>query len=189
MLEFAKNNHVSFVFECVDMEHDPHIIKYAESSLYLLDIIKNDMDFHKYGYEEMCDIAVQIGVQPKERAYEIATWNEFCDWYDEILDKDYLYNGRVIEGFVIEDLEGKMVKVKLTYYNFWKFMRSIAQEIIKIGTTKRTSQLTSPVANEFYLYMKELVQNTEDKESIPTDICTLRDMFLEDKIISLDKEK
>ena len=189
MLEFAKNNHASFVFECVDMEHDPHIIKYAGSSLYLLDIVKNDMDFYKYEYEEMCDIAIQIGVQPKERAYEIATWNEFCDWYDEILNKDYLYNGRVIEGFVIEDLEGKMVKVKLTYYNFWKFMRSIAQEIIKIGTTKRTSQLTSPVANEFYLYMKELVQNTEDKESIPTDICTLRDMFLEDKIISLDKEK
>ena len=189
MLEFAKNNHVSFVFECVDMEHDPHIIKYAESGLYLLDIVKNDMDFHKYGYEEMCDIAVQIGVQPKERAYEIATWNEFCDWYDEILDKDYLYNGRVIEGFVIEDLEGKMVKIKLTYYNFWKFMRSIAQEIIKFGTTKRTSQLTSPVANEFCLYMKELVQNTEDKEAIPTNICTLRDMFLEDKIISWDKER
>ena len=30
---YVKENNVSFVFECVDMKHDPHIIEYPESSL------------------------------------------------------------------------------------------------------------------------------------------------------------
>ena len=39
--------------------------------------------------------------------------------------KDYEYHGREIEGFVIEDSAGKMLKLKLAYYNFWKFMRAL----------------------------------------------------------------
>ena len=36
----CKENDVSFVFECVDMKHDPHIIKYENSNITLLDIVK-----------------------------------------------------------------------------------------------------------------------------------------------------
>ena len=41
MKEFIKENNVSFVFECVDMKNDPHIIEYPESELFLLDIVRN----------------------------------------------------------------------------------------------------------------------------------------------------
>ncbi len=53
--EFTRDNNVSFVFECVDMKHDPHIIEYPQSCLFLLDIVCNDMDFRKYEYEELCN--------------------------------------------------------------------------------------------------------------------------------------
>ena len=33
------------------MKNDPHIIEYPESKLYLLDIVYNQMDLKKYGYE------------------------------------------------------------------------------------------------------------------------------------------
>ena len=180
MKEFIKANDVSFVFECVDMEHDPHIIKYPESELFLLDIVQNDMEFSKFSYEELVDVANQFGLIPKEKAFEIATWQEFYDWYYEILKEDYEYKGRIIEGFVIEDSEGFMTKLKLTYYNFWKFMRSISHEVIKTGNTRRTSALTTPLANEYYAWVRKLAE-TEDKESLPEDICTLRDMFYEEK--------
>lgn len=180
MKEYIKDNNVSFVFECVDMKNDPHIIEYPESELFLLDIVRNDMEFSKYEYDQMVDIANQFGLTHKEKAFEIATWQEFYDWYYDILEEDYEYNGRKIEGFVIEDSVGYMTKLKLTYYNFWKFMRSISHEAIRNGYIRKTSALTTPIANEFYAWVRKL-HDVEDKDSIPKDICTLRRLFYKDK--------
>lgn len=179
MKEFIKEQNVSFVFECVDMKNDPHVIEYPKNELFLLDIIKNDLDLSKYEYDAMVDIADQFGLTPKEKAFEIATWQEFFDWYHDILDEDYEYSGRKIEGFVIEDRVGYMTKLKLTYYNFWKFMRGISHETIKNGYIRKTSALTTPTANEFYAWARKL-HDVEDKDSLPKDICTLRRLFYMD---------
>ena len=181
MKQYAKDNNVSFVFENVDMKNDPHIIEYPESKLYLLDIVYNQMDFTKYDYETMCDIAHQLGLTPKEKAFEIANWQDFYDWYYDILEEDYEYNGRKIEGFVIEDSVGYMTKLKLTYYNFWKFMRAISHEAIRNGYIKKTSALTTPIANEYYAWVRKL-HDVDDIDSIPKDICTLRRLFFKDKL-------
>ncbi len=179
--EYVKKNNVSFVFECVDMEHDPHIIEYPENGLYLLDIVHNDMKFAKYEYDSMVDVANQLGIVPKEKAVEIATWQEFFDWYYSVLEEDYEYQERKIEGFVIEDSAGFMTKLKLTYYNFWKFMRGVSQEVIRNGYIRRTSVLTTPLANEYYAWVRKL-HDVEDKTSIPRDICSLRRMFYQEKL-------
>lgn len=181
MKQYAKDNNVSFVFENVDMKNDPHIIEYPESKLYLLDIVYNQMDFAKYDYETMCDVAHQLGLTPKEKAFEIANWQDFYDWYYDILEEDYEYNGRKIEGFVIEDSVGYMTKLKLTYYNFWKFMRAISHEAIRNGYIKKTSALTTPIANEYYAWVRKL-HNVDDIDSVPKDICTLRRLFFKDKL-------
>lgn len=179
--EYIKEHDVSFVFECVDMKNDPHIIDYAGSEMFLLDIVSNQMEFVKYEYEEMCDIANHFGITHKEKAFEIATWQEFFDWYYDILEEDYEYNGRKIEGFVIEDSAGFMTKLKLTYYNFWKFMRSISHEAIRKGYIVKTSALTTPIANEYYAWVRKL-HDVEDQDFIPKDICTLRSLFYKDKM-------
>ena len=111
--EYSKEHNVSFVFENVDMERDPHIIKYPESKVFLLDIVVNDMKFQKLSYEDMCDVAESMNIPHKELGYEIDTWQEFFDWYNEVMTEDYRYNGRLIEGFVVEDSEGYMVNLKL----------------------------------------------------------------------------
>ena len=181
MKQYAKDNNVSFVFENVDMKNDPHIIEYPKSKLYLLDIVYNQMDFAKYDYETMCDIAHQLELTPKEKAFEIANWQDFYDWYYDILEEDYEYNGRKIEGFVIEDSVGYMTKLKLAYYNFWKFMRAISHEAIRNGYIKKTSALTTPIANEYYAWVRKL-HDVDDIDSIPKDICTLRRLFFKDKL-------
>ena len=180
MKQFCKEREVSFVFECVDMKHDPHIIEYPQSELFLLDIVHNQMDFSKYTYEEMVNAANVLGLQHKEKAFEIANWQDFFDWYYDILEEEYEYKGRKVEGFVIEDSVGYMTKLKLSYYNFWKFMRSISHEAIKNGYIKRTSALTTPLANDYYSWVRKL-HDVEDRSILPTDICTLRSMFYKDK--------
>lgn len=185
MKKYIKENDVSFVFECCDMEHDPHIIDYPESKLVLLDIIYNTMDFQKYNYEDMAHVGRDLGLTIKKQAYELSTWQEFYDWYFEVLEEDYEYRDDKIEGFVIEDASGYMVKLKLTYYNFWKFMRGIAHETLKKGYTNRTSLLTTPVANEFYVWCKKQFENGKADE-LPRDIVTLRKMFYKEKENSVD---
>lgn len=98
MKQYIKLHDVTFVFECVDMKNDPHIIDYGESNLFLLDIIYNDLEFKKYSYDEMCRIADTFGLTHKEKAFVLEDWGSFFDWYNEILVEDYLYNGREIEG-------------------------------------------------------------------------------------------
>ena len=179
MTQFSKDHNVSFVFECVDMTNDPHVIEYDRDRLFLLDVVYNTIDFKKFPYDELLKVGEMFGLETKERAFVIGSWPEFCDWYREVLEEDYLYHGREIEGFVLEDAEGYMLKLKLTYYNFWKFMRSIAHRTIKCGAIpgKMTAALRSPAANKFYAW----VRNREDRESLPLDICTLRRMFYDDE--------
>ena len=171
---YTKTNDVTFVFECVDMKNDPHIIEYPDSRLYLLDVISNTLDFKKLDYTDLVAIANKLGVRCKEFATKIYTWEEFYNWYEEVNASDYQYCGRKIEGFVVEDASGYMVKMKLAYYNFWKFMRSISYEAIKKGyiDPKRTSALTTPLANQYYGWVKTL-NEYDDKDSLPKDICAL----------------
>lgn len=177
--EHCKEHDVSFIFECVDMKNDPHIIEYDENKLFLLDIVYNDINYRKYSFEQMCAVANELGLTHKERAYVIESWQEFFDWYYTVTNEDYKWNEKPIEGFVIEDANGYMVKLKLHYYNFWKFMRSISHEAIRKGYVNpdKTSALTSALANQYYGWVKTL--HEQDPETVPKDICTLRRLFFE----------
>lgn len=188
--EHCKEHDVSFVFECVDMKNDPHIIEYDEDKLFLLDIVYNDMNYRKYSFEEMCAVANEFGLVHKEKAYVLESWQDFFDWYYTVTNEDYKYNNRHIEGFVIEDANGYMVKLKLHYYNFWKFMRSISHEAIRKGyiDRQRTSALTSAIANQYYGWVKTL-HDVEDLSTVPKDICTLRRLFFETEAGKLFKDE
>lgn len=176
---YSKENGVSFVFECVDMKRDPHVIDYPESRIYLLDIIYNDIPMKKLPYEQTKAVAEEFGLRCKELAFTLESWQEFFDWYYTVTDEDYLYNGRHIEGFVVEGANGYMVKLKLAYYNFWKFMRGVAHETIRKGyiDPRRTAALTTPIANHFYGWIRSVHDSADDRDLIPKDIVTLRNLF------------
>ena len=183
MKQICKEQNVTFVFESVDMENDPHIIEYPESELYLLSIIKNDMNFSQFNYDQIVNIANKLNIKVKEKAFEIATWTEFFDWYNNVMAEDYEYNNRKIEGFVIEDSNGFMVKAKLYYYKYWKGLRGMAHTVLRTGNTTKTGMLQDTTSNEFYAFCKKLFQEhtKEEREQIPRDIVTLRKMFYSNK--------
>jgi len=181
MMEYAKTNDVSFVFECIDPERDPHIIEYREEKLVLLDIIENAIDTpRKLSYDELKSQAETFGLPCKKLGYVIENAKDFFAWYQSVLDEDYTYEGDQIEGFVIEDQRGFMVKLKLTYYNFWKFMRNVSQVILKNGHIDGsfTSKFITPLANHFYAWL--LTQyNPETRLDRPEPIISLRRRFFE----------
>lgn len=136
LYKIIKDSNRTFVFEVIDVKNDPHIVKYKNSCLYLLDIIHNTPNFTTDSYERVKEMARILCVEPKERVKIIETKEEFLAFVKEVSSSKYTYNGKGIEGFIIEDSNRKMVKLKTEYYNYWKFMRSQVEQI-ELGRSEK----------------------------------------------------
>ena len=180
MEDYLEAHPVTLVFECVDMEHDPHVIEYPESRVILLDIVCNCMEYEKYSYEQMRETAERLGLEHKELACVLPDWKAFADWYGQVNGKDYTYRGQQIEGFVIEDAAGRMVKLKGAYYRFWKQMRGLAKEIAGKGGIDRRHVWLDAEGEAFCSWLTALYQGSGEKTE-PRDICELRRRFLEER--------
>ena len=175
--EYLKEQKSTLVFEVIDSTNDPHMIKYNFSHLVLLEIVENDInETKKKSYEELQLFSNKYNLPLKVKAKVLENWREFYQWYEEVTTDDYKYKNQYIEGFVLEDSVGFMTKIKLQYYGFWKHMRSVKEDVSKNGYTKYTSSLTTPLANEFYGWLRQ-----QTREVLRKDIITLREMFYGEK--------
>lgn len=179
--EFIKTTNTSMVFEIIDKDNDPHIIEYSENKIVLLDIIKREIEYHKFNYTDLCNIANKFNMQVKEKAYTLTSWAEFLVWFTDVCDEEYKYKGEYIEGFVIEDANGFMTKIKGAYYKFWKFMRKIKDEVFRLckdgsykGYIDKTSCLTTSEMNLFYGFLRKLA---EENYNGKLDIVSLRNLY------------
>ena len=172
---YLENHDVSLAFEVIDIENDPHIIKYDKSKIVLLDIIYNKYEFEKEPYEKVVALAKVLGCECKTIYKEFDNVRDFHKWYLENTNEEDLSKDD-IEGVVIES-SGIMTKLKFPYYNFWKSMRRVKEQVAHKGTPKLSS-LFNATANYFYAWLKK-----QNEETLANDIITLRDKFLEDKYI------
>ena len=162
------------VFEVIDPEFDPHIIAYDTAHLVLLDVIKRSMNFENLEYKKLTALAKKLSLRVKEKAYTFQHWKKFAQWYQSTKSNQYRYNGKDIEGFVIEDSQQYMVKIKLEYYRFWKSMRNLKEHVLKIRKTKKpfTRELSSSKEKSFYEWCTRCCDETLEK-----DIISLRNLF------------
>lgn len=170
--DYLKNNDVSLVFEVIDIDNDPHIIEYDHSKLVLLDIIHNKFEFIKEPYESVLELSKLINCECKSIYKKFDNVKEFHKWYLENTDEDDLSKDD-IEGVVIE-CDGIMTKLKFPYYNFWKFMRRIKEQILHRSNVK-LSGLYNATSNYFYAWLKQ-----QDEDTLNKDIITLRKMYLKE---------
>lgn len=169
---FLEKNDVSLTFEVIDVENDPHIIEYDKSKIVLLDIIHNDYEFKKEPYERVVELSKLINCECKTIYKEFDNVRDFHKWYIENTDEDDL-SKEDIEGVVIECC-GIMTKLKFPYYNFWKFMRRVKEQVAHKSKVK-LSGLYNATSNYFYAWLKQ-----QDEETLKKDIITLRKMFIEE---------
>lgn len=170
--EYLKNNDVSLTFEVIDIKNDPHIIEYDKSKIILLDIIHNDYDFKKEPYEKVQELSKLINCECKTIYKEFDNVREFHKWYIENTDEDDL-SKEDIEGVVIE-CNGIMTKLKFPYYNFWKLMRRVKEQLLHNSNIK-LSRLYNSTSNYFYAWLKE-----QNEETLKKDIITLRKKYYEE---------
>lgn len=121
-----KEQNISMVFEVISPTFDPHMIEYDNDQVILLDVIKNQEQFDKLDYDALIEWGNNhYPRQIKERTIVLNSWKEFTKWLDDVQNER-------IEGYVVEDSAGFCFKIKLPYYSFWKYMRSIKDRILKL---------------------------------------------------------
>ena len=125
---YCAEHNCTFVFECVDHVHDPHIVEYAWDHFYLLDIIDNDFTFKMMPYDKMVEVARNIGLEHKVLYCEFQNWEDLYKFKKE-WDTKFDPISEFGEGWVFVDANGLMVKYKTRNYSWWKAKRSILNSL------------------------------------------------------------
>lgn len=168
---FMLDNHVCLIFEVVDKDNDPHIVKYNENHIVLLDAIFLEESFKNINYETLINIGKRFNFQVKEQEYEFLDYKSLINFIQE--QEQDMINQK--EGYVLVDNNNYHFKLKCKWYKVWKLLRGLKD---KVGKKRQFSAscLTVPVMNEFISWCKQ-----QDSEYlINTDIITLRDKFYEE---------
>lgn len=134
--EALRKEGLSAIFEVIDPMYDTHIIGYTKPKVVLLDLVYNewepgDLEFLNKSYEVLKRWAIKFNLEIKKRAAIIWNAEELEKFINDVTSLGYKYNGEWIEGFVLEDLDMRHVKIKTEYYNYWKSWRPVITAVRK----------------------------------------------------------
>lgn len=122
--------------EVIDPVNDPHMIDYPKATLTLLDVFHRGADIQRLPYEKLEPFGAKMGLAVKTREILFKNAEQLEGWYKRVAtDLSYRHRQQDLEGFVLEDANGFMVKIKLPHYAFWKSMRSAKD---RLGRLRRT---------------------------------------------------
>jgi hypothetical protein len=187
MRRHNRDHECSMTFEVIDPIRDPHMIEYDSAKVVLLDVVRRSMDFKRAHYDVVQELGDRFGLETKRRAMQFKTWEAFEGWYRKAsTDLGYKIGGQHVEGIVLEDRDGRMEKMKLPYYGFWKQMRGMKDRIVAAserGTefayehTRRPDR-TEPSAEE--VVMADAFRDwclEQPVHELRADVITLRKAF------------
>ncbi|WP_081606928.1 RNA ligase [Asticcacaulis benevestitus] len=175
-----RDENLGLVFEVNDPVNDPHMIEYTERHVVLLDAIHRTETFARLGYADLQALAAEFSLGVKQDGLRFDDFGAFKVWFASVnaAGRDYTFNGRHIEGFVIEDAAGFMFKIKLPYYAFWKSMRGQKERILAAHQSGRPYDRSK--AGQWgsdALAFVEWAERLND-EDLTRDIITLRSRFM-----------
>lgn len=166
--EMLKSNGQTMTFEVIDPINDPHIIKYDKRRVVMLDIISNTPSFKKESIDYVHIWSSFLEIDHARELESLNNWDELWEWYSDVSTDITIEE----EGFIIEDSNGLMTKLKLPYYNSWKKMRSVKDKVAS-GRPFNTGMLITPLENKFYAFIRDM-----DREDLKAkDIIALREEY------------
>ena len=169
LYSYMKKNDCSLVFEVVDIEHDPHIVQYLYSEIYLLDIIKNDLSgCQKAGYSEVERVAREFEFDYKLLEAVLNDQEQLSDFIEGNS------NHQGIEGFVFEDSDGRMVKYKTQWYRYWKNLRGIMNQLNAGKAVEDIKALQKMNQTEAQVFLDGYFYFIKCRGRVPQNIIELR---------------
>lgn len=124
---------ITLVFEVLEPQTDPHIIENAGSKLVLLDGVRNSLQFEKLSREQLETIGVMFDFSCRVDGPAFKTKQDLAKFIVDASRNGYQHDDHgtnlEIEGLMIEDASGTMVKFKLPFYEMWRACR-LAMEMV-----------------------------------------------------------
>jgi predicted kinase len=122
---YLRDNESCVAVEVIDPVNDPHMIEYPKATLTLLDVFHRSANIERLPYEQLETFGAKMGLEVKTKEIVFKNAEQLKGWYEHASqDLSYRHRQQDLEGFVLEDVNGFMVKIKLPHYAFWKTMRS-----------------------------------------------------------------
>ncbi|WP_146745208.1 RNA ligase [Helicobacter monodelphidis] len=186
----SKNINYSLVFEVIDPIFDPHIIEYHSPKIVLLDAVENSLIFYRKSYEDLQNIANEIGVPCKRHFCSI---NDFQTLESFLVENSsgILPHSEAIEGFVIEDTESFMFKVKGSFYVEWKQKRSAVHHFVsQIQKSKNQAKYIqtllskcqqNPFLEWYFKQALTILEMGNLQDFLGKNIIDLRNLFLKNQ--------
>ena len=160
MIELMANEleamHCSAVFEVIDPIEDPHIVYYSKPHCVLLDIIVNEYEYRHLSTPLREAFADIYGFETKVFYSTLYSWHDFESFVEFAEAED------LCEGYVLEDANGFMLKIKSDWYKYWKRMRSISQAIVRGKLSREAIKQRYKIDEKdepFFNYMWEFCQS------------------------------
>lgn len=148
LVKYLQDKNVSILFEVVNTEKDPHVIKYDKKFVMLLAIVYNEISYRKH-YVAANEVSDLFNVDnPCFKFKSVHTE------YTRKSDIEKLKKIEGIEGFVITDNNGKMFKIKTDYYQIHKIVQRFKDEYDKIKLLAGNHELKYPSYKKFEIYKK-----------------------------------
>lgn len=120
LIEISKKYNASLIFEIIEPVLDPHIINYDKPEVILLDVIYNNLTYDKLNYVDLLSVGKYLNISVKSVEHIIKDKNEFY----KFTNKDSSTNN--IEGYVLEDSNNYLVKIKTEYYSKIKYLKMLS---------------------------------------------------------------
>lgn len=194
---YLRKNNASATFEVIDPIFDPHIVEYDSRELVLLDIIKRQEEYERFSFEETVALSKDLGITTnKERFLSFKNNSEFLKFYENFsqmcpIDMKQQYKN---EGYVVEDENGNLMKIKSPYYDYWKSLRGvkdkIARRMIKHEKNKSVDiplaenlisnhfLITSDKAKDIGIkFVNKVLDTYSPEKALEKDIISLRNEF------------
>ena len=169
---------MSLAFEVIEPERDPHIIEYRKPGLVLLDGIRRSLAFEKLSRAQLQVVADQFGFECRADGPRFQNKTSMAQFLVGVSKNGFKHNQKEIEGLVVEDANGHMVKLKLPYYSLWKACRSGMEAVVRQRETGRdikAHHLVDPTVAAFIGWLQR-----KDPALAEGDIITARKAFLID---------
>jgi len=157
------SKNISLVFEVIHHK-DPHICKYTEDQVILLDVIYNEPVFKKYNYRQLTSFGNLTGFKVKQLTtlhpdfVSLQQWRRTADQASIELETS--------EGFVFEDTNGFQWKYKTPFYKFWKRMRGFKDRLVKTGSDHANIRKHLHSSDDFKVYNFMLTYSIEDLKTM-----------------------
>lgn len=178
---FLRDCEASIPMEVIDPVRDPHIIEYDAPKVVFLDCVRRSTEFERLPHDDLVRLGKEFGVEVKQKSFVLPNFQAFEAWHRRA-SQDM---GKRVEGYVLEDAAGQMVKFKTPYYAFWKLCRGMKDAVVRERDGGRPARgldpqfletrglaFLAPLADSFKDWCRE-----QDTETLRGGIISLRQAF------------